>query len=413
MEFGNAPAGDRASHLIAEARSPESTGSRRSAGIGQLTSLANNLGSNPLAALPPEIGQLTSLTWLYLGYINSRRSRRRWGSSPALTEELVSATSARGAPAGRSGQLTSLTSLGLESTGSRRSLRRSGSSPLLTRTDLGPNQFSALPPEIRTAHLAHLARSHRQPARSAPPEIGQLTSLTRLYLGDNQLAALPPEIQSLKLKELFLHRNPQLDLPPEILGPEFGETLRNAKQPADPRKDPRFYFSRQTKSHLNGKDAPRRARRRGKTSIADRLLTNDFRDTKETEGITITDWKLNCPGGDRFRSTCGIGGQEILHGTHQFFLSSRSSYLLVLTGREGSDEDDAHYWLRMIEERGRSASGKTTAGRRSIRPADRLEQMGERVAPYEGRSGGAADEVSVYHRVRETDCKTRLRGSPT
>jgi internalin A len=44
-----------------------------------------------------------------------------------------------------------------------------------------------------------------------------------------------------------------------------------------------------------------------------------------------------------------FGGQEIMHATHQFFLTQRSLYLLVLSGREGNEENDAEYWLRMIE----------------------------------------------------------------
>lgn len=43
-----------------------------------------------------------------------------------------------------------------------------------------------------------------------------------------------------------------------------------------------------------------------------------------------------------------FGGQEIMHATHQFFLTSRSLYLLVLNGRQGREDADAEYWLNMI-----------------------------------------------------------------
>jgi internalin A len=43
-----------------------------------------------------------------------------------------------------------------------------------------------------------------------------------------------------------------------------------------------------------------------------------------------------------------FGGQEIMHATHQFFLTDRSLYLLVLDGRAGRQEEDADYWLRLI-----------------------------------------------------------------
>ncbi len=44
-----------------------------------------------------------------------------------------------------------------------------------------------------------------------------------------------------------------------------------------------------------------------------------------------------------------FGGQEIMHATHQFFLTQRSVYLLVLSGREGTEDMDADYWMRLIE----------------------------------------------------------------
>src|SRR5262249_34696467 len=43
-----------------------------------------------------------------------------------------------------------------------------------------------------------------------------------------------------------------------------------------------------------------------------------------------------------------FGGQEIMHATHQFFLTQRNLYLLVLNGREGSEDTDADYWLKLI-----------------------------------------------------------------
>jgi internalin A len=44
-----------------------------------------------------------------------------------------------------------------------------------------------------------------------------------------------------------------------------------------------------------------------------------------------------------------FGGQEIMHATHQFFLTQRSLYILVLNGRQGHEDADAEYWLNLIE----------------------------------------------------------------
>ena len=38
-----------------------------------------------------------------------------------------------------------------------------------------------------------------------------------------------------------------------------------------------------------------------------------------------------------------------MHSTHQFFLTQRSLYLLVLNGRQGHEDADADYWLSLID----------------------------------------------------------------
>jgi internalin A len=88
----------------------------------------------------------------------------------------------------------------------------------------------------------------------------------------------------------------------------------------------------------------------GKTSIVNRLVHDLFRDEKKTEGIQITEWPLLLNEKDDVRlNVWDFGGQEIMHATHQFFLTQRSVYLLVLNGREGGEDADAEYWLKLIE----------------------------------------------------------------
>lgn len=68
----------------------------------------------------------------------------------------------------------------------------------------------------------------------------------------------------------------------------------------------------------------------------------------ETNGIDIRPWQLQC-GHDTIQAhVWDFAGQVITHATHQFFLSHRSVYVLVLTGREDSERLDAEYWLRLI-----------------------------------------------------------------
>jgi internalin A len=88
----------------------------------------------------------------------------------------------------------------------------------------------------------------------------------------------------------------------------------------------------------------------GKTSLIRRLTENDFSgDEPKTEGIKITNWSLRCGAEDLRLNVWDFGGQEIMHATHQFFLTERSLYLLVLNGREGGEDVDAEYWLKHIQ----------------------------------------------------------------
>jgi internalin A len=43
-----------------------------------------------------------------------------------------------------------------------------------------------------------------------------------------------------------------------------------------------------------------------------------------------------------------FGGQEIMHATHQFFLTKRSLYLLVLNARQDESANRVEYWLKII-----------------------------------------------------------------
>jgi internalin A len=44
-----------------------------------------------------------------------------------------------------------------------------------------------------------------------------------------------------------------------------------------------------------------------------------------------------------------FGGQEIMHATHQFFLTKRSLYVLVLDARLTQEENRVEYWLKIIQ----------------------------------------------------------------
>ena len=84
-----------------------------------------------------------------------------------------------------------------------------------------------------------------------------------------------------------------------------------------------------------------------------------------------------------------FGGQEIMHATHQFFLTERSLYLLVLNGREGGEDADVEYWLKLIESFGGDSPVIIALNKIRSHPFDLnrrglLEKYGPRICGFIG-----------------------------
>jgi internalin A len=197
--------------------------------------------------------------------------------------------------------------------------------------------LSELPPEIgQLQNLTELKLWGNQ-LSALPPEIGQLQNLTKLNLWGNQLSALPPEIVQLQnLTTLDLGENPLKQPPPEIVkqGIEairsYFESLEGDKQALN-----------EVKVLLVGDGGA------GKTSVVKQLSGEEFdKNESQTHGINIRDWNVEENGIRINVHFWDFGGQEIMHATHQFFLSKRSLYILVLDGRK---EEKTEYWLKHIE----------------------------------------------------------------
>ncbi len=257
-------------------------------------------------------------------------------------------------------QLTNLRSLSLDSNNLSSLPPKLFEITNLTELDLRHNQFSTLPSQIfqlKNLTLLHLGFN---PLYTLPSELFQLTTLTEFYLfntqltslsseivhlknlerldiSGNHLSSIPPEIVRLpKLNDLFLHWNPLIS-PPYELAVQGIEAIRE-------------YFTSleeggqtlaEVKVILVGEGAS------GKTSLT-RCLCGERFDPHEatTHGIRIKDWQLDT-GSQHVRCKLwDFGGQEIMHATHQFFLSRRSLYVLVLDGRR---DERPEYWLRYIE----------------------------------------------------------------
>jgi internalin A len=87
----------------------------------------------------------------------------------------------------------------------------------------------------------------------------------------------------------------------------------------------------------------------GKTSLIRRLKSEPFDpDEPETHGINGRELELGCADGSVQARVWDFGGQHVLHAMHEFFLTPRSLYLLVLGERDDMAERDAAYWLQLI-----------------------------------------------------------------
>jgi small GTP-binding protein len=85
----------------------------------------------------------------------------------------------------------------------------------------------------------------------------------------------------------------------------------------------------------------------GKTSLVKQLLGKKFdKYESQTHGINIEPWDIKVGENNIKVRFWDFGGQEIMHATHQFFLSKRSLYILVLDGRK---DEKTEYWLKHIE----------------------------------------------------------------
>ena len=305
--------------------------------IGRLTQLQKfYLHTNQLAALPESIGELTQLRDFVL----------HDNQLTALPESL--------------GRLTRLRRLTLNDnrvTALPESIARLTH---LQRLWLHSNQLTALPESIGSLTQLQRLYLHDNQLTALPESIGQLTQLRVVYLHNNQLTALPESMEKLThLEQLYLHDNDALGIPPEILGPTWQQVIGGVEA-ANPAEILQYYFRsraeatralNEAKILLVGQGGV------GKTSLVKRLVENTF-DPEEpkTEGINITQWPIpaqsGAADGNIRLNIWDFGGQEIMHATHQFFLTKRSLYLLVLDAREGESKGNMHYWLRIIQSYG-------------------------------------------------------------
>ena len=272
------------------------------------------------------------------GSANSPRSTSVVTSSADLPESLARLT-----------QLTSLYLGGNQLIDLPESLTRLTQ---LTTLNLYNNQLSELPESLgRLIQLTYL-RLDKNQLSELPKCLTRLSQLNHLYVDENQLTAVPHFLTKLRnLKGLDLRANKRLPIPPEILKDweDAPAILRYIEQIAG--KEAKRPLN-EAKMLLVGEGLV------GKTSLVDMLLTAaPTENAKQTDGVEIRRWDvrpISREGAPADNDTVQLniwdfGGQEIMHATHQFFLTKRSLYLVVLNAREGEIRGRLDYWLKIID----------------------------------------------------------------
>lgn len=323
--------------------------------ISELTKLKRlDLFANKLSSLPPEIGTLKSLRVLFLAD----------GGSSLLADPSI-------------GSLTNLNHLSLSGL-----------------------QLRSVPDSFRNLRNLKILTLDQNQLTVLPKWIGELSELRTLTVKTNMLRSLPVSLRKLKkLESLSVAGNNDLKLPLEI------------SRADDPRRILEFYFRTRSpvdpvakypileaaahldlsasairikcrsgeinatrvgsgrKWYITGAEILRLKRRWyvpdaqalnefklilvgrglvGKTTLVHRLVSDKYREFKRTPGIQITKWPVKIDGDDVRAHVWDFGGQEIMHGTHRFFMTERALYLVFVSGREGTEDRDADYWLSLV-----------------------------------------------------------------
>jgi internalin A len=288
-----------------------------------------------------------------------------------------------------------------------------GSLEMLRELDLRNNRILQLPNEIsKLTQLTNLDLRRNQ-LETVPFGITDLANLKVLDLRNNRIQELPLEIIKLvNLRRLDLRGN-HLRIPVEILentmhpkgilSAYFGEDVIKGFEEKFERRDLVAKLSLFTELYPKReeiekvfKEAVEKVKNRlpisqakililgqgsvGKTSLVHRITDKAFDfSEKKTEGIAISQWSVedqifgdphNIARGKFLIEALGVkientenadssplidlnlwdfGGQEIMHATHQFFLTKRSLYLLVLDSRLTQEENRVEYWLKIIQ----------------------------------------------------------------
>jgi nucleoside phosphorylase/predicted GTPase len=234
----------------------------------------------------------------------------------------------------------------------------------LTRLDLRNNQVGdeGARAMATLAGLTHLELGGNQIGDEGARALIALTGLTYLGLAGNRIGdegvhalldAWCDRPGATALETLHLRGNNAITLlPPEVLEPREAQSILAAyRRYREAKQRDALRPLNEAKLVVVGNEAV------GKTSLIRYLVHDRPRDPDEQktpgaaihEKIEVSAWSVHQ---SQVRlNVWDFGGQEIMRGTHRFFLTERSLYLLVLEDRR-EDDRSIYEWLELIAQRG-------------------------------------------------------------
>ncbi len=259
------------------------------------------------------------------------------------------------------------------------------------------NQIVDISPLQNLSSLQRLNLSNNQIVDISP--LQHLSSLQRLNLSDNKIVDISPLQHLSSLQSLNLSDNKIVDISLEFLnlGMEInikdrfiaGLNLFN-----NPIKVPPMEILKQGREaainwYMDKKRKLKELKiillgdpKSGKTCLLKRLKDDDF-DEKEaqTDGINIEDIAFGSS--ERFKAQKALhpftghfwdfGGQEIMNATHQFFLTKRTVYILVIDARKDGKgnmkvSNQIRTWLKNIRTTGGNSPLLVLANQIDVNP---------------------------------------------
>jgi small GTP-binding protein len=336
--------------------------------LGDMEALEElSFAANPVDALPLSLKQL-----IWLRHLNISGTKIH-DLTPAAGLSEITALNIRGTPVSQISDLLGLwrklVSLDISSTLVVDLPPSISKCSALLELRLANLQLTSLPDELfelPRLQLLDLSGTH---VRSIPEAIGRLRSLRYVDFGGMGLSSVPAQLFTLpNLSDINLSGNRLRELPMQVVEPELTWFFVGHQDDdglhltGNPFEIPPLEVVKKGRAKVATYFQSFRGSKRsidevkvmligdggsGKTSLVNRLLGRNYDpNEKQTHGINIDDYAVSFANRRLTVHVWDFGGQEIMHATHQFFLSKRSVYVLVLDGRR---EEKTEYWLKHVE----------------------------------------------------------------